>query len=105
MPDLSELRCFNHGSREAAARCLKCGRVFCRECVSEHEDRIVCARCLGRLVGTRSRRSGSIIRHIGGWGFAFAGVVLAWFFFHTVGRILLRIPTSFHDGTFLSNLQ
>jgi hypothetical protein len=29
----------------------------------------------------------------------FAALVLAWFFFFIIGETLLRIPTTFHDGT------
>lgn len=43
--DIVQQRCFNHGSREAAARCPECRRHFCRECVTEHEDRLLCASC------------------------------------------------------------
>jgi hypothetical protein len=28
-----------------------------------------------------------------------AGVFLAWLFFYWTGQFLLRLPTSFHDGT------
>lgn len=38
--------CFNHPERPAAARCPLCGVAFCRECVSEHNGRFLCASCL-----------------------------------------------------------
>ena len=41
-------RCWNHEAREAACRCPACGRSYCRECVSEHEGRLLCAACLSR---------------------------------------------------------
>ena len=46
--NLSQQRCFNHTSREAVARCPECGRFFCRECITEHDDRVLCAVCLGK---------------------------------------------------------
>ena len=47
--DLSLQRCRNHAEREAVARCPGCGHHFCRECVTEHDDRILCAACLRKL--------------------------------------------------------
>ncbi|MBT8374528.1 MAG: rhomboid family protein, partial [Deltaproteobacteria bacterium] len=35
MKDLALQRCNNHGQREAVARCPKCRRYFCRECITE----------------------------------------------------------------------
>ena len=46
MTALAHQRCFNHALREAAARCPGCGNFFCRECVTEHDDRVLCAACL-----------------------------------------------------------
>jgi len=42
-------RCRRHPERPAAARCPECGEPHCRECVVEHEGRILCAACLARL--------------------------------------------------------
>ena len=42
-------RCRRHPDRPAAARCPECGEAHCRECVVEHEGRILCAACLTRL--------------------------------------------------------
>ena len=98
MKDLSLQRCFLHADREAAALCLGCGRCFCRECVTEHEDRVLCAACLKKL----SRRS--LLRRLrlawlgGGLGFLLAFLVL-WGCFYGLGRALLKIPSQFHEGT------
>ena len=55
---LSAQRCFNHAGREAVARCPECSRYFCRECISEHRGRVVCAGCLASLSATvKERRS------------------------------------------------
>lgn len=91
-------RCLNHDFREAVARCPECKQFFCRECITEHEDRVVCAACLKRLA-----------RSVAGRRFRFAGqaaavqfvlgVMTAWLFFYCVGRSLLAIPDSFHEGT------
>ena len=95
--NISQERCFNHASREAVARCPECGRTFCRECVSEHEDRVICAFCLRRLIAKPARRYRLI-------GLALLvqilmGVLLLWSSFYLLGRALLTIPSSFHEAT------
>jgi len=98
MADLSYQRCFNHAQREAVARCPGCGRFFCRECVTEHEDRVLCAGCLRQLARVPLLRRRGFARLIR-LGQCVAGLVLAWFFFYLIGEALLAIPTSFHEGT------
>jgi hypothetical protein len=96
--NLSHQRCFNHGMREAVARCPECHRCFCRECITEHDDRVICASCLKKLaLAPFTRRSGflGVVRAVQ----VLAGVVIAWFFFYAMGYSLLRLPSSFHDGT------
>lgn len=98
MQSLARQRCFNHAWREAAARCLECGRYYCRECIIEHEDRMVCASCLARLTTARSRgraRLASLTRAVS----MLAGILTVWLFFYFIGRGLLALPSSFHEGT------
>jgi hypothetical protein len=92
---IADERCFNHSSREAVARCPQCGRYFCRECVSEHEDRVICAFCLKRLGVIPSRRKpmSGLLQIIQ----VLLGIVLLWSSFYLLGRVLLTIPSSFHD--------
>ena len=95
---LTRQRCLHHPVREAVARCPECGGFFCRECITEHEDRVICADCLKRLVrapGVTSRRFAGL----GRFGFCSLGLLAAWLFFYATGKSLLLIPTSFHDGT------
>ena len=96
-------RCWNHELREAVCRCPGCGRHFCRECVTEHEDRVVCADCLKRLVRATGEK-GARFAWIPRLGVCALGFLLAWLFFYETGRALLMIPTSFHDGTLWNNL-
>lgn len=99
MPELAQQRCFNHAAREAVARCPGCGHFFCRECITEHDDRVICAACLRKLarVPLLQRRGLSRLLRVGQ---CLLGVVLAWFFFYLVGEALLALPASFHEGTF-----
>ena len=102
MPALSEQRCFNHAGREAVARCPECGRFFCRECITEHEDRVVCARCLRHLVQQRLARRFHLVgllrlTQTGG------AILLIWIVFYLLGLGLLALPSSFHEGTIWEN--
>lgn len=98
MPELLHQRCFNHALREAAARCPDCGHFFCRECITEHEDRVLCAACLRkRAPGPLTRRRGfvELLRGVG----LLTGLFTVWLFFYLSGRLLLKTPHSFHEGT------
>ncbi|MGD9248476.1 MAG: hypothetical protein PVI60_10990 [Desulfobacteraceae bacterium] len=99
MEDLSNQRCYHHQRREAVVRCPDCLRYFCRECVTEHRDRMLCSQCLERLPDLREKRSRLWVRGLvlvtqGAFGF-----LLLWYAFYVVGLMLLTIPDSFHEGT------
>jgi hypothetical protein len=96
--NLTYQRCFNHATREAVARCPSCGQTFCRECITEHDDRVICAACLQKLarVPLLKRRGFTMALQLGQW---LMGVVMCWFFFYTIGEILLSLPSSFHEAT------
>lgn len=99
MNDLTNQRCYHHQRREAVVRCPDCGRYFCRECVTEHHDRMLCSQCLARLTGEREKRSklwvrGFLLLAQGSFGF-----MLLWYAFYLVGLMLLSIPNDFHEGT------
>jgi hypothetical protein len=97
MATLTSQRCLNHAAREAAARCPECGRFFCRECVVEHEQRVICAGCLARLAAPVSRVPRrlrfSAVLPVAGFGIGF---LMAWLAFYFVGRMLLAVPDDFH---------
>jgi hypothetical protein len=98
MEDLLHQRCFNHMLREAVARCPECRRYFCRECITEHDDKVLCAGCLSNkmmpAVSGLTRFSGLIrVFHF------LLGAMLLWLFFYYIGQILLSLPSAFHEGT------
>jgi hypothetical protein len=98
MGSITFQRCFNHAGREAVARCLECSQFFCRECISEHDDRVICAGCLKKEAARVEAPARSFLwlwRIIQG----LAGVITLWLFFYFLGQILLSIPSSFHEGT------
>jgi hypothetical protein len=94
---LRHQRCYHHAAREAAARCPECQRFFCRECVSEHDDRVLCSSCLARLnkpsMGVRLRLAGliNVLR-------AVVAIIVAWSVLYGLGRALLHIPGMFHHS-------
>ena len=98
MQNLAHQRCFNHAAREAVARCPECGYCFCRECITEHDDRVVCAACLKKLARQPLNRRIAFARLLR-FARCVLGVLIAWFFFFLIGEALLRIPASFHEGT------
>lgn len=97
---LSARRCARHGEREAVARCPACGGHFCRECVVEHDGRLLCASCLAKLSVGRGGEAPKVWRRrLVGAGGLVAGVLVLWTFFYAVGFGLSRVPPDFHDGT------
>jgi hypothetical protein len=84
-------RCWNHELREAVCRCPACGRHFCRECVTEHESRLLCATCLQSLshAAPKGRRVRATVAPLAALG----SLLLSWWLFYIGGQILLEITT------------
>ena len=98
MSTLVHQRCFQHSLREAVARCPECRHFYCRECITEHEDRVICANCLRKLTVKTQTTTRSFA-----WLFAIVqiglGLCIAWLCFYFFGNTLLSIPSRFHEGT------
>lgn len=101
MEPLNRQRCFHHSERQAVARCPECGRYFCRECIAEHDDRVLCAGCLKKLARQTSgpKLNPLVLRAVTECLQTFCGVFILWLFFYFCGRALLSIPSKFHDGS------
>jgi len=97
MPDLSRQRCRNHAQREAVALCPACSGFYCRECVSEHEGRVICASCLAGLAVSDRDRSG-VGRILGLSVPTAVAFLVAWMCFYALGQALLGLPDAFHSG-------
>jgi hypothetical protein len=82
--------CWNHEAREAVCRCPQCFRSFCRECVSEHEGRLLCAACL-RPVASAAPAGGTRLRRIATLAMFVGGFFLGWLIFFGMGKSLLEI--------------
>jgi hypothetical protein len=83
-------RCWNHNAREAVCRCPQCGRSYCRECVTEHHARLLCAACLatGTPGGPARRR-----RRTTAAALILAGILFAWTAFYLAGEALILITS------------
>ena len=108
---LTRQRCLIHPEREAAARCGRCERFFCRECVTEHGGQMTCAACLREVAAASHRRPRKPRFWLGplvvAWGSVrvLASVLAAWFFFHLLGHWLINLPDEFHAGNLWQNLS
>jgi hypothetical protein len=91
-------RCARHVAREAAARCPACREFFCRECVVEHDGKLLCASCLAKsaVAGERRREQLAVLRRAVE---ATAGTLVLWVVLYALGALLLKVPPDFHDGT------
>ena len=93
MSSLSSLRCFNHGTREAAARCPTCERFYCRECISEYDGAAICAGCLATKAAPKETKSSDfsiafdLSRVVG-------GLLLCWLMLYITGLLLQAVPTT-----------
>jgi hypothetical protein len=98
MPSLIHQRCFNHAAREAAARCPECGRFYCRECITEHGEKVICAACLRKLAQPRFTQRRGFVGLLRAAQVA-VGLITLWLFFYLAGLGLLSIPSDFHEGS------
>lgn len=95
--------CLNHTAREAVAQCPQCRHFFCRECITEHDDRVLCTTCLRKVTQAAARKR-KPFRALFRTGAGVGGFLTATLFYYWMGELLLRIPTSFHDGTLWSDM-
>jgi len=87
MSDLARQQCFNHPGREAIVRCPSCRRDYCRECVTEHDDRYLCSACL-RLAATKEERKPRAGVPVGAL-MALTGLLSAWLVYYAAAQYLV----------------
>jgi hypothetical protein len=83
-------RCWNHEAREAACRCPGCGRSYCRECVSEHDGRLLCAACLSAVTSGREPVGGRG-RNLAPAAMIAAAILLAWLTYWVAGESVISV--------------
>ncbi|PTY08245.1 rhomboid family protein [Opitutaceae bacterium EW11] len=89
-----------HATREAAGKCPACGGFFCRECLVEHDGRLLCAPCLARLAAAEAGpRRPPVGKRIRSGATLLAGAFALWLLFVGLAGLLLKLPPAFHDGT------
>jgi hypothetical protein len=100
MASLALQRCLNHSAREAVARCPECGQFYCRECITEHDERVICASCLHKLVQAVEK---PVRRRWNLWPIfqSAAGVVVAFLVFYSAARMLVVLPEKFIEDMFM----
>jgi hypothetical protein len=101
IPAALRRRCARHEEREAVGRCSVCAGGFCRECVTEHEDRLYCGPCFTlqvagvRRVAAPSKFNGRFWRRL---ALTLGSLVCLVAGAYALGRLLAAIPADFHDG-------
>jgi hypothetical protein len=99
MAAITDQHCYHHPQREAVVRCLECRHYYCRECVTEHDDRMLCSNCLSRLADRRPKTDRNWVQFLMLTGQGVLGFLMLWYAFYLVGLLLLAIPHAFHEGT------
>lgn len=100
--DLSQRRCSVYPDRPAVARCPECRDYFSRECIVEHEGRLICATCIGKL--TRADAAAGKegwLPAVPAMQVALAGAAV-WLLYYALARLLILIPSEFHEGSIWS---
>lgn len=95
-PAFSKSRCRNHPARQAACRCPGCGFDFCRECVTEHHERLLCSRCMAQLTGAGTGKP-SASRTLKVIAQSAAGILAAWIFFFLAGELVSVVVAPQHE--------
>ncbi len=95
MSVFTERRCFVHPVREAAGLCVSCRRSFCRECLVDHDHRLMCGSCVAQTVRDSGARPHSRARLLGIAALPVA-LLIAWAAVYVAGRILLLNDTTRH---------
>jgi hypothetical protein len=95
--DIGQRRCFHHSGREAVGRCTVCRRDFCAECVTDHDDRLVCAHCLAGFAARPPEGRGGLKRVGAAVGTAFL-LLAGWCLFFVVLRTVAVLPVAVHDS-------
>ena len=95
MSGFSAPTCFVHPGRESVALCLECRHSFCRECVIDHDGRLICAACLARMQ-VSAAKSHHRLQAFAQTAGVLVGLILCWMLFYSAGRALLLAEPARH---------
>lgn len=89
---LAHERCLRHDLREAAGRCPACRRYYCRECLTEHDHRLLCVTCLAQLQSATPAPA-----QPWRWDYAYplVGMLIAFTLLYWLGQTLILATTEF----------
>jgi hypothetical protein len=93
MSTLAQQRCLRHDLREAAGRCPSCRRFYCRECLTEHNHRLLCVTCLAKLqpaTAPPARRAWRL-----DYAYPLAGLLFAFTLFYWLAQTLILASSDF----------
>lgn len=48
------MKCYYHSDREAAGRCVRCGRALCQDCIPAYGD-VLCGNCISEIEAERQQ--------------------------------------------------
>ena len=90
MISLKNLRCKNHPEREAVAKCNICGHFYCRECITEHNGKMVCGNCIREQTLDKNQFSSKLsFKQLIIFLLTF---LMLWLTFYISGEIIYKIP-------------
>lgn len=95
-PAIARQRCWTHPQREAVSRCPSCRRFYCRECVTEHDGRLLCVPCLAARAVPLPEAHGT--RWVLWTSLCLLGLFLLYLQFFAVGRVLREMPPAWSQG-------
>ena len=94
--ELAQMRCRTHAGREAVGRCPECRHYYCRECVTEHDGRLLCGQCLAARGTAGDVRSGT--RWLVWTAAALLGLFISFVVFYSTGYVLRQLPPAWSRG-------
>lgn len=93
---LARQRCWTHAGREAVSRCPECRRFYCRECVTEHDGKMLCVQCLA--AGSAGQAAATGTRWLLWTAVALLGLAVAFLHFYSTGYVLQQLPPAWSKG-------
>jgi len=111
MPPMSKAvyskRCSNHPSREAVARCPICQKFYCRECITEHDGKMLCKYCLESKIESQKndKKSSLFLKQVIIVILFISSFALSWFLFAMLGKIIMLFPQKYHFSQYENSYE